>query len=206
MSADRLLVAARVAEEVRERIIAGEFRPGDPLREERVAERHGGSRNTVREAFRLLARDGLVVHHPHRGVRVRTLQRADITDMYLVRRAVEPLGLSLVDAQVLRRIVDAAFEAARADDWGTVATDDLRFHRAVVSAIGSPRIDASFSVILAELRIAFTMVPDARAFHEPFLHRNASLVGYVELADLQAAGAELSSYLDTAEAELSRVV
>ena len=50
--------------------------PGVQLSEVALAQQYGVSRNTLREAFRLLARDGLVEHVPHRGVFVRTMTTA----------------------------------------------------------------------------------------------------------------------------------
>lgn len=54
-----------------------------------MAEALGVSRKTLREAFRLLAHERLVVHEPHRGVAVRTLDAADI---YAIRRLVAGLA------------------------------------------------------------------------------------------------------------------
>ena len=63
--------------------------PGVQLSEVALAQQYGVSRNTLREAFRLLARDGLVEHVPHRGVFVRTMTAHDLKDIYAYRRFVE---------------------------------------------------------------------------------------------------------------------
>ena len=68
-------------------------RPGDPLREERLAAELGVSRNTLREAMRTLAHEGLIVHEANRGARVTAPTRASVRDIYLVRRTVEPPAL-----------------------------------------------------------------------------------------------------------------
>ena len=44
------------------------------------------SRNTLREAFRLLSHEGLLVHELHRGVFVRELDEADLVDLYRLRQ------------------------------------------------------------------------------------------------------------------------
>ncbi|MDR2999486.1 MAG: winged helix-turn-helix domain-containing protein, partial [Microbacterium sp.] len=57
--------AAPLADALRQRIIDGEFAPGSRLSESALAERLDVSRNTLREAFRVLAEQGLIEHVPH---------------------------------------------------------------------------------------------------------------------------------------------
>lgn len=202
-SGSTALAAERVADSLRERIIEGDFRGGDALRESSLAAGMSVSRNTVREAFRLLARDGLVVHEQHRGVRVRRLSPADVSDIYRVRRAIELPGLTLVDPLDLASVVAAAEDAARAGDWRAVSTADLRFHQQIVAAVGSSRLDAMFVAVLAELRLAFTALSDAGRFHQPYLERNATIVDLLQRGEVGSAVAELADYLDTAEEEIT---
>ena len=72
---------------------SGTTAPGTRLREEHVVESFAISRNTVREAFRLLAHEGLVDHVAYRGVHVRRMGADDVLALYRTRRLVEPLGL-----------------------------------------------------------------------------------------------------------------
>ena len=53
---------ATIAEQLRERIIEGEFAPGARLNERTLCDRLGVSRTPLREAFRLLESDGCIVH------------------------------------------------------------------------------------------------------------------------------------------------
>lgn len=52
----------RVTDELRRMIVSGELLPGQPVRQEHMAEQLGVSRVPVREALRLLSADGLVSH------------------------------------------------------------------------------------------------------------------------------------------------
>ena len=196
--------AARAADTLREHIIEGRYRSGQPLRETSLARSLGVSRNTVRESFRMLAEDGLVEHAPNRGVTVRGLAAADIEDIYRIRGALELLGLEAVaaDPSELSDVVTSAEEAAEAGDWLTVSTADLRFHQTIVAALGSPRLDAMFQRLLAELRLAFADMPDLHAFHEPYLRRNRELVDLLRSGDVPAARKELTSYLEAAERQI----
>src|SRR5262249_43322057 len=81
--------ADQVAGLLRERILRGELRPGTPLREVLLAGSIGVSRNTLREALRILIQEGLVLHTVHRGITVMELSREAVADIYRVRRILE---------------------------------------------------------------------------------------------------------------------
>lgn len=78
-----------VYEAVREGIISGDLRPGDPLVEAQLSADLGISKTPVREALIRLARDGLVVQELHRRSRVATPTVEDVRQACEVRRWVE---------------------------------------------------------------------------------------------------------------------
>jgi DNA-binding GntR family transcriptional regulator len=78
-----------VYEAVREGIISGELRPGDPLVEAQLSADLGISKTPVREALIRLARDGLVVQELHRRSLVATPTVQDVRQACEVRRWVE---------------------------------------------------------------------------------------------------------------------
>ncbi|MEU5884279.1 GntR family transcriptional regulator [Spirillospora sp. NPDC047279] len=207
---DRSSTAARVADLLREQIITGLLVPGTRLPEEELGKVAKVSRNTLREAFRLLVQERLLVHEFNRGVFVRTLTAGDVADIYRARRMLECEGLrsaATASPAALARL-DAAVtmgeEAAAADLWPRVGTADLRFHQAVTGLAGSPRLDEMVYRLLAELRLAFHTMSSPRDFHAPYLKRNRTIVEMVRGGDSGAAERELLDYLDTAETQLIR--
>lgn len=59
-----------------------------------------------------------------------------------------------------------------------------------------------FEQLLAELRLAFLLLPDRRSFHEPYVGRNRRLVNLLDAGDRDVAVGELCEYLDLAERHL----
>ncbi|WP_157769248.1 GntR family transcriptional regulator, partial [Pseudomonas syringae group genomosp. 3] len=57
-----------ITREIRRMLVEGELVPGQRLSEAALAENLDISRNTLREAFRVLTREGLLKHEPNRGV------------------------------------------------------------------------------------------------------------------------------------------
>lgn len=194
-----------MADILRDRIIEGFFEPGQRLSEEGITEALGVSRNTLREAFRLLGHERLLDHRLNRGVFVRVLSAADVADLYQVRRVIEGAAVrrcAKVPPEalaVIREAVADAEGAAKADRWQDVGTANIRFHQALVTLNGSPRLDESMRQLLAELRLVFHVMKNPRSFHEPFVDRNRRLLELIESGRADEAGAYLDAYLDHAE-------
>lgn len=209
---DRVSTAEKVADVLRSRIIAGVVAPGERLSEEKLREALPVSRNTLREAFRLLSHEGLLVHEFNRGVFVRRLTAGDVADLYIMRRALECYAVrraaarGVVPEGAFERIGDAVRDGERARDagrWGDVGTANARFHQAVTALAGSPRMDETMRRLLAEGRLAFHAVASWEEFHRPFLEWNRTI--YEELRARRFAEAErrLDAYLTRAEEQLT---
>lgn len=76
-------------------LVRGEYGPGQRLPERAIAERFGVSRGPVRDAIRLLERDGWVSLAPGRGSFVRSLSSKEIDDLYEARTLVESASARL---------------------------------------------------------------------------------------------------------------
>jgi DNA-binding GntR family transcriptional regulator len=203
----RTSTAEAAAELLRDQITRGRIRPGAQLREEQVAAALAISRNTVREAFRLLSHERLVDHALHRGVFVREVSVDDIRAMYVTRRLVTPLAVDacLADPAAVDRlaaVVDRGAAAAARGDWEGVGTADIDFHRTLMGACASPHLTTMYARLLAELRLAFLRMDQTQLLHEPFLARNGHLVDLLRAGDRAAALAEVEDYLRTAERTL----
>jgi DNA-binding GntR family transcriptional regulator len=207
-SFDRSSTAERVAELLRHRVIEGDLPPGTRLSEEQLVEVLRVSRNTLREAFRLLTHEGLLVHHLHRGVFVPELDEDDLVDLYRLRRALEcdvVRRLDALDPLRLRPLHDdvaAGEDAARRGDWPAVGTANMRFHQHLVALAGSRRIDETAARLLAELRLAFSAMEDPRRLYEPYVSRNRGLLDLLVAGESERAAKELDVYLHDSEAEL----
>jgi DNA-binding GntR family transcriptional regulator len=150
----------------------------------------------------------LAVAEFNRGVFVRKLTRADVQDLYRVRRLVECAAVrrageaSPAALGALRRTVADGEQAAAAGRWSEVGTANMRFHQAIVALAGSARLDEFMRQVAAELRLAFHVMDNPRAFHEPYLRRNRELAAMIEDGDRTGAERLLEAYLGDAERQL----
>jgi DNA-binding GntR family transcriptional regulator len=201
-------MADQAASILTKRIADGLLEPGRQLREDQLATALGISRNTVREAFRVLIHEGFVVREPFRGVFVRIVTVADVSDIFRTRHVLEPIGVDPLTrdpaaAAKLLEIVAAAEAAAAAGDWRDVGTANLDLHKALVEPCRSVRLDRLFTRLFAELRLAFLLADDARAMHEPYLAWNKSIAELIAGGRAAAAKVELTRYLDHAERQVT---
>ncbi|MFG2136373.1 GntR family transcriptional regulator [Streptomyces sp. NPDC048650] len=210
----RSSTAERVADILRDRITEGYFPPGARLSEESIGGALGVSRNTLREAFRLLTHERLLEHRLNRGVFVRVVTVEDLDDIFRVRLIVESaavrgLGSGPYDAPVAEAIaaIDAAVragETAAADRaWDDLSTANIRFHQAVVALAGSPRTDELMRGVLAELRLVFHVMDDPQRFYAPYLIRNRQIVDALLAGDAAEAERLLLGYLEDSRGQLS---
>jgi DNA-binding GntR family transcriptional regulator len=206
---DRSSTPEWIADMLRTAITDGRCQPGSRLREERIAGALNVSRNSVREAFRLLVHERLLVYELNKGVFVRSLTADDVLDLYRIRRLLEGGAIRTASpdtlAETLPRAAEAlaeAEEAAAGDDWQAVGTANMHFHQAIAALAGSRRVEDTMRLVLAELRLVFHVMARHRRFHEPYLAGNRELYGLLAGGDLAEAERRLSDYLDAAQRQL----
>ncbi|KUN01917.1 GntR family transcriptional regulator [Streptomyces yokosukanensis] len=196
----RTSTAERVSDILRTRIADGYFPPGTRLSEDGIGGALGVSRNTLREAFRLLTHERLLVHELNRGVFVRVLTVEDVEDIYRTRALVEcavvrGLGEPPYPLEGVAAAVREGESAAAENDWKALGTANIHFHRELVALAGSERTDELMRSVFAELRLAFHVVDDPRRLHEPYLVRNLEILRALQTGARREAERLLETYL-----------
>lgn len=204
LSSATLNLTDKIAEQIRQQLIHGELRPGQRLSEAELSERLAISRNTLREVFRILIKEGLLRHEPNRGVTVAIPSIAAIIDIYRVRRIIECQALALAyprhPAQKrMRQAVETARQHAVAPDWLAVGTANMEFHAAIVALADSERLSAFYADVSAELRLAFGLLDDPEYLHSPYVEQNAQLLELFESGQAAKAAQALEHYLIQSE-------
>ncbi len=209
MAAQSPFPAAEVVQaSLRQKITEGMLLPGTRLLDQLLADEYGVSRNTVRDALRLLTTDGLVVSVRNAGSSVRTLTANDVHDIYTARRLVERgavLQSATASDALLAHVDDAASASEQyvhSGDWGKVGTASLAFHQAVVRLARSVRVDTFFDNLAAQLRLAFAVMPDESAFQVTWAGRDRQIADLVLAGRRDEATAALNDYLNESEAQV----
>ena len=178
-------------EAIRSAIVAGRLRPGERIKEIPLAEDLGFSRAPVRDALRLLERDGLVELVPNRGAAVPQLRAVDVLEVYAMRASLGTLALHklMLDPgspapaaleRELARLVRAR-ERRRARD---AEEADLAYQAAIVAGAGLPRVTSAFERLTWQVRMFLgaldidlldtlpRVVAEVQALHEAIVARD----------------------------------
>ncbi len=195
----------RVVDVLRTRLLEGELSPGTALREVSVAAELDVSRNTLREALRLLASEGLVIQAPNKGVSVKTFTASEVRDIYRTRRVLEVQAAT--ESAVAEEDQFAAMEAAvlakeraeRARLWREAGTASLRFHQALIAVLGSCRLDDFFRTLLTQLRLAWAASCDEEQFQRGWAARDRELYELLRQGRRTQSVGVLLAYLEDSE-------
>ena len=126
------------------RIVAGQFAPGEWLRQEEIASQLGVSQTPVREALDLLVSVGLAERVPYRGVRVPELVLEEVLDTFIMRLALEcsavrlaALNASPEQTASLLELVARSAQMLTLDDMSTLHRINKQIHQEIAAASGN---------------------------------------------------------------------
>lgn len=143
-SIGRLPLSEQVYVTLKQAILTGALKPQVKLNEVKIAEQLNVSATPVREAFRKLAKDNLVVIKPWKGVTVKGYTPEEIIAMYQCREMMEGLGARLcaencTDEQIeeLQSICDAGIASSSPEDRVQI---NSRFHSLISFFSGNERV------------------------------------------------------------------
>jgi DNA-binding GntR family transcriptional regulator len=201
--AENATVAARIAEIIAARIIAGTLPPDVPLRQDHVAREFNSSHVPVREAFRQLEAQHLVISLPRRGVRVAPLDATSIREISEMRAALEVVALRHAVPRLtpahLAKIELALIEGENAETLQELEAANRAFHQALVTPCAMPRLLASLDGLQrANSRLVFTMARSSG--WQPRSNQDHRLIlGAMRTRNIEQACSLLARHIQTIE-------
>jgi DNA-binding GntR family transcriptional regulator len=198
----RTSTAQQVADGLSDAIMRGEMPPGAPIRESAIAASLGISRNTVREAVRMLENGGLVRHTMHHGAAVVDPSQEDLAELYRARITLElaAAGVPRTAAELVpvRAALQDLMAGYETHDPAVIAEKDLAFHAAIVSLLRSKRIDEFYAQLARELRFFLLVLSvEEREFEsqEGVIEEHTSIMAALESGDPNRARSVLEEIL-----------
>ena len=171
---------AQVYDILKEMIADKRFTPGSSLNVEKLTQELGVSRTPIWEAIRRLEQEGIVVHTPHKGVRLVELTRQMALELYEVRETMEAMAARLgaeratpeIIARMEKILAEQTLIVNREDDVA-YSRSDYDFHILIYKSCGNKLL----TEILEGLRykalpLAFKLSPhytEFLAFHKDIL-------------------------------------
>lgn len=201
-----VLVTATLTESLsdalRTQILKGEVPPGLRLTEAWVAERFNVARPTAKAGLDRLCAEGLLRRGPRRSSVVPQLSADDIADIYFSRQPVETLAVRTLagsrnappDAQ---RALNLMRLAAEQSAHGDHTEADVAFHRALVAATASQRLQRMHDSVMGEAQLCIAQVRrNASTDLTELTARHAAILEAIADGEPDAAEAALLVDLD----------
>ncbi|MGB6104583.1 MAG: GntR family transcriptional regulator [Pusillimonas sp.] len=149
-----------VADVLRKRIYSGQIRSGEPLRQEQVASELRISRTPLREALRMLEREGLVHAGPGGRVTVTQVDFSELLEAYAMREVIDGLAASLAsqravasDIAMLGKIIER--QEVSLHPWipNDYTQTNVEFHVAITSLANNPFLSRQLPIIHMTSRV-----------------------------------------------------
>jgi len=151
-----------IVEIIRDRILKGEYRIGEKIKENQIATEFKVSRTPIREAFKQLESEGLIDYVPNRGCFAKGFTRQDIEDIYAVRKALEIMAVEWAVSRISDKQIEALQEQSELMEFYTAKKDSDKvlelnssYHDIIYDAAGSrfmAQILRSYKEYIAQTR------------------------------------------------------
>jgi DNA-binding GntR family transcriptional regulator len=155
--------AQLIADQLREQIVQGTFRPGQQINESLMASRLNTSRGPLREALQRLCQEGILVSRRNYGVFVLELGPEDLREIYEVRESIESTAAGILlggsteqirnTCEVLKDIVGEMAKHVAASDWQAIARLDMQFHSSFIAGTENARLVRIYKTLATESRM-----------------------------------------------------
>ncbi len=192
-------------DEIRRRILDGEFLPSNPISEYQVASELNISRTPVREALKRLEEEGLVWSIPNKGTFVAELSAHDIMEIYQVRECLEGQAARIAaekmsdnDIQLLEKEIALTDEFAATGQEDEIFQRDIRLHKLIITSTQNIRLGKILATLddqMHRVRIIFSHSPD---WLQAVIQEHAAIVEKIKARDCEGAEDAMVKHLRSA--------
>lgn len=192
-----------IAQQLRRDILRGKLAPGESIKERDNAAEMGVSRTPMREAIRILAKEGLVILRPSRSPIVANPSLQEIGDNIEVLATLELKSAELActratDEEIAGiRDLHAYMEKAYDDlDAVDLFEADMRFHLAIARASHNPFMAETHGAYLSRLWRARFLSASRKRSRDRVLRQHRNIVEGLENRDVDRVLQELHAHLE----------
>lgn len=191
----------------------GALLPGSRIPERQLCEQLGVSRTPLREAFRILASQGLIELAPRRGATVKKLQADEIDHMFQVLETLEALAGELAcdvmsEAQLaaIEELHERMMSAYRRRDRRRFFEINQRIHEAIVAASGNPVLARVYDGLNSLARRIRYLPKITEAQWRVAAEEHGQIMKALKARNRKAAARALRDHLDTKRQRVKEIL
>lgn len=191
---------------IRDRILKGEYRIGEKIKENQIATEFKVSRTPIREAFKQLESEGLIDYVPNRGCFAKGFTREDIEDIYAVRKALEIMAVEWAVNRISDAQIKALQEQSELMEFFTTKKDSDKvlelnsaYHDIIYDAAGSrfmAQILRSYKEYIEQTR---KVILYEQAYLEEILKEHKKILEAIMARDVEGAKAAMGAHLEMSQ-------
>ena len=179
----------RVASALRKAIISKQINEGEVITLESTAQQLGVSVTPVREAFQILARDGLIDLKQNKGATVLGLNETTIREHYEIRAACVLCCQRKADLSDIRKCLEMADEALEKKDSSSYSNYNQSFHYEIWTAAGNEKLKTMLSEMWNGLSMGLKSTEEEYARNSQEEHRQ--ILAALESGDPKQSGEKM---------------
>ncbi|MFD2705732.1 GntR family transcriptional regulator [Salibacterium lacus] len=187
---------------IREAIVMGYYKPGEPIRERQLSEKMNISTTPVKEAFRTLEYEGLVVTVPRKGTFVSDMADTSIEEILMLRASVEGLCARLAAEKMTDEEMESLkHQLMRMDDMkqeqrvDNLVEENTSFHQMVVTYARSPVLKQTWNTVSAFDQAFRKLALQQNKEQEEGLMEHWSIFQAMESRNADTAEQEMKSHI-----------
>ncbi|CAH0290327.1 hypothetical protein SRABI83_04186 [Arthrobacter sp. Bi83] len=189
-----------IADDMRSRILRGEYVGDTSFTETDVATRYDVARPTAKAAIEKLVSESVLERSTNKTARVIKLGPEDVRDIYFTRARLEKaVLLQLAQARSVPAGAIAAqreLELLDANSGFDTVDPDMRFHMALVDSIGSPRTSRMYGSLVSQVKLCMAQIQGLQLVQpERIIKEHQHLLELIEAGDGAAASNVLDEHL-----------
>jgi DNA-binding GntR family transcriptional regulator len=187
---ETLSVTDSIVDYLRSKIITGELEPGQKLTESQLSLKLGISRPPIREAFRILEHERVIISIPRKGVYVNKLTIQDCQEVYKAREMLEFYAIDLLKEKNISDLPEATSVEKLVNGLSIPPRDDIAqrlryhkiffdFHAKIIEAAGNSWLNKFFRSLETTLRryhFQYIYLPGAAHLSTAEHHQVLSLI------------------------------
>lgn len=191
---------------IRDRILKGEYKIGEKIKENQIATEFKVSRTPIREAFKQLESEGLIDYIPNRGCFAKGFTRDDIEDIYAVRKALEIMAVEWAVNRISDAQIKALQEQSELMEFYTARKDSDKvlelnsaYHDIIYDAAGSrfmAQILRSYKEYIEQTR---KVILYEQAYLEEILEEHKLILEAIIARDAEGAKTAMADHLEMSQ-------
>ena len=206
-------MADQIADHIQRSIFEGRILPGDRLIENEIAKQLNVSRTPTREAFRILASQGLVEITSNRGVRVTVITQTDLADLFEMRLLLEQYCLRKfvrnatgTEIQDLEAVLQKMAKAVADNDNSAYLKHSVNFHAYYIDKCRNKRLISIFEILRNNIHCAQIFYMRKATARKESVEEHRAIWAAIKAGSIKKAETALSEHLEKSYTRMIQLI